>query len=87
MPVWRWWLGFEAVVAFVVAILVTAVPESARWLLIVHRYDPEMNEDCENNAREVVKVRDHSTSNTGLQYRRGRVGTGQGRPTNIHTHK
>ena len=57
MPVWRWWLGFEAVAAFVVAILVTAVPESVRWLLIVHRYDPEMNEDCEINARKVVKVR------------------------------
>jgi len=55
MPVWRWWLGFEAVAAFVVAILVTAVPESVRWLLIVHRYDPEMNEDCEINARKVVK--------------------------------
>ena len=50
-------MAFEASLGLVIGVLVTAVPESVRWLLIVHKTDPEMNEDSEIRARKTVKVR------------------------------
>ena len=56
IPMWRWWVGFEATLALLIALLVSRLPESVRWLLVVYRNDPDLNEDCEIRARTIVKV-------------------------------
>ena len=56
IPSWRYWVGFEAGLALAFALLLTALPESVRWLLIMYKNDPNMNKDCEIKARKIVKV-------------------------------
>ena len=56
IPHWRYWVGFEAVLALAFALLLAALPESIRWLLIIYKNDPNLNADCEIKARKIVKV-------------------------------
>jgi len=55
IPHWRYWVGFEAVLALAFALLLAALPESIRWLLIIYKNDPNLNADCEIKARKIVK--------------------------------
>jgi len=55
IPSWRYWVGFEAALALAFTILLTALPESIRWLLITYENNPKLNDDCEIKARRNLK--------------------------------